>query len=254
MTGEDLTLAADWRRWREQRIAELNAPDGPSTLRTTHWLDAGSTFPGVPGSWEPRGTEVVLHLDGGRELVALQAGSELAPRIRLDGVTVQVTNRGGRIGVRVFDHSRAGGVAVETFEPSPRWVVPGRFEPLPGTATLAYAFALDSAPRELRTPGIVSFALDGVDYRTQPFADDGSLLLVFADATTGLTTKPPARFLSIEPPGGAGEVELDFNRASLPPCAFSDQFNCPLPPAAHRLQTAVTAGERIPVGLPHAGD
>ena len=73
----------------------------------------------------------------------------------------------------------------------------------------------------------------------------GALFLVFADATTGTQSKPPGRFLVVPrpPDGEAGEVEIDFNRAYLPPCAFSDEFNCPLPPPAHRLAVAVTAGE-----------
>jgi uncharacterized protein (DUF1684 family) len=41
-------------------------------------------------------------------------------------------------------------------------------------------------------------------------------------------------------------VQLDFNRAYLPPCAFSDEFNCPLPPGDHRFDAEVTAGETWP--------
>lgn len=70
---------------------------------------------------------------------------------------------------------------------------------------------------------------------------------MFADRTTGTGSKPPSRFLLIELPTGglgqAGPVVIDFNRAVLPPCAFSDEFNCPLPPSHHRLDAEVTAGE-----------
>jgi uncharacterized protein (DUF1684 family) len=70
---------------------------------------------------------------------------------------------------------------------------------------------------------------------------------VFADRTTGDATKPPSRFLIVPLPApsvlSAGRVTLDFNRAFLPPCAFSDHFNCPLPPAGHRFELAITAGE-----------
>ena len=40
-----------------------------------------------------------------------------------------------------------------------------------------------------------------------------------------------------------GHVDLDFNKAKNPPCAFTDFATCPLPPAANRLLLAVTAGE-----------
>ena len=94
---------------------------------------------------------------------------------------------------------------------------------------------------------MVSFTLAGREYETTPLQDSDSLLLVFADRTTGELSKPPARFLRIPlPSGGAdepGPVMLDFNRAYLPPCAFSDEFNCPLPPVGHRFDVAITAGE-----------
>jgi len=83
-----------------------------------------------------------------------------------------------------------------------------------------------------------------------PLLDDGSLLLVFADRTTGTGTRPPGRFLLIASTADGlarpGKVSLDFNRAYLPPCAFSDEFNCPLPPSHHRFDLAVTAGETWP--------
>jgi uncharacterized protein (DUF1684 family) len=92
------------------------------------------------------------------------------------------------------------------------------------------------------------FELAGHVYQTKPFLDAGELLLVFADRTSGKSSKAPGRFLMIAPPASGltlgGPVTLDFNRAVLPPCAFSDEFNCPLPPAEHRFETAVIAGER----------
>jgi uncharacterized protein (DUF1684 family) len=84
-------------------------------------------------------------------------------------------------------------------------------------------------------PGVVHFRLGGQDYAVNPLLDEGWLLLVFADATTGTGTRPPSRLLRIALPleglDYPGTVGLDFNRAFLPPCAFSDEFNCPLPPS-----------------------
>ena len=41
-----------------------------------------------------------------------------------------------------------------------------------------------------------------------------------------------------------GEVVLDFNRAFVPPCGFSAQYNCPLPPASNRFPLRIRAGEK----------
>ncbi len=233
----------DWERWRAARLAALNADDGPPTLVATYWLDETDRVPGIDGTWL-MDDGVVLRLADGRELSALRTGEPFGPRLRVGHLIVEVTNRHDRLGVRVFDPSCARSATVGVFPPDVRWVVPGMFSPDPnGVET--YAFEHEAEPRELPVPGTVSFTLDGTGYTTRPFQDDGGLLLVFADATTGKATKPPSRFLFICEPDGA-DVVLDFNRSYLPPCAFSDQFSCPLPPVAHRLAAAVTAGETWP--------
>jgi uncharacterized protein (DUF1684 family) len=233
-------FAADWQAWREQRAARVNADDGPPTLTRTIWLDETDAVPGAPGRWTAAGETVAVEdADGRRELA-------IGVRTRFDEVTTQVVTREGRIGVRVFEHALAGSVAgIEAFEPSAEWVVRGRFEPLPPGTVAGYGYALESTTRDTEVAGVVTFELDGRRYETQVLGDEDTLQLVFADATTGVSTKPPGRFLAIPRPagGGAGEVTLDFNRAYLPPCAFSDEFNCPLPPPGHRLAVAVTAGE-----------
>jgi uncharacterized protein (DUF1684 family) len=39
-------------------------------------------------------------------------------------------------------------------------------------------------------------------------------------------------------------VELDFNRAVNPPCAFTAFATCPLPPKQNDLPVRIEAGER----------
>ena len=75
MRADETAFAAEWRSWQGERLRELNAVDGPSTLRATHWLDEGDTVPGVSGAWNVRDGEVVLRLDDGREVVALDRKS-----------------------------------------------------------------------------------------------------------------------------------------------------------------------------------
>jgi hypothetical protein len=41
-----------------------------------------------------------------------------------------------------------------------------------------------------------------------------------------------------------GKVELDFNKAENPPCAFTEFATCPLPPQQNRLDVAIPAGEK----------
>jgi uncharacterized protein (DUF1684 family) len=68
-------------------------------------------------------------------------------------------------------------------------------------------------------------------------------MIVFSDATSGQSSYSVGRFLMVAP-NPDGSITLDFNRAYLPPCAFSYNFNCPMPPAENRFPFAVLAGEK----------
>jgi uncharacterized protein len=92
--------------------------------------------------------------------------------------------------------------------------------------------------------GYVTFSLRGQDYRLEVEADtSGKLFIVFRDLTSGKETYPAARFLDTEPPKD-GTVQLDFNKAHNPPCAYNPYTTCPLPPPANRLRVEIQAGEK----------
>lgn len=257
--AEHASFLRDWRRWHEDRLGAVNAPEGNAALAATHWLDASDQIPGIPGRWRHDADEVSVTLlpsdqaligaaptDG--EVVAFARGFEIGTLIRFPERSAQVTRRRGQFGVRVYEHARANSVqSIQTFSASPAWVIPGIFSPLPPGAVLDYRFQLEDSARPLPTPGRISFELAGHPYEARPFLDDGALLIVFADRTTGRTSKPPSRFLLVDPPSldgrEQGGVTIDFNRAFLPPCAFSTEYNCPLPPPGHRFDVAITAGE-----------
>jgi uncharacterized protein (DUF1684 family) len=50
----------------------------------------------------------------------------------------------------------------------------------------------------------------------------------------------------VTPPPDNGWVELDFNRAYNPPCAFTPFATCPLPPEQNALPVFIRAGEKKP--------
>jgi uncharacterized protein len=71
----------------------------------------------------------------------------------------------------------------------------------------------------------------------------GGLFIVFRDLTSKKDTYPAARFLDADPPKD-GHVEIDFNKAYNPPCAYNPYATCPLPSARNRLQVEIPAGEK----------
>jgi uncharacterized protein (DUF1684 family) len=138
-------------------------------------------------------------------------------------------------------------------------VIEAEFTPVSGDRTIPFEHIRDNGgSRELVVPGDITFSRDGVDYRLNAFDDGGVLLLVFGDQTNGAAdsdggTYASGRFLFVERPNNgdgfdsAGRVILDFNKAFVPPCGFSDQYNCPLPPKQNRFAGPVLAGERAVV-------
>lgn len=71
--------------------------------------------------------------------------------------------------------------------------------------------------------------------------------LPFRDALAGKETYGAGRYLEVSPLG-AGVVEVDFNRAYNPDCAFGITARCPMTPEENTLPFAVPVGERLPPG------
>jgi len=70
-----------------------------------------------------------------------------------------------------------------------------------------------------------------------------SLSILFTDATSGKETYGAGRYLDLEPPVD-GVYTIDFNRAYNPLCAYTNVYNCPIPPRENSLPVAVRAGEK----------
>jgi len=71
------------------------------------------------------------------------------------------------------------------------------------------------------------------------------LFIPFADATSGDETYGTGRYIDITTKDVINNtVVIDFNKAYNPYCAYSNGFNCPIPPAENYLTVAVKAGER----------
>ncbi len=67
------------------------------------------------------------------------------------------------------------------------------------------------------------------------------LLIPFTDETSGEETYGGGRYIDIEKPAG-NEVEIDFNLAYSPYCAYNNSYTCPVPPKENDLKTKVEAG------------
>lgn len=207
------------------------SPRGNLALIETRWYDAGVEIPPSELADAAGGTVTVTTLSR----TDLDTGLEQQGLRRWDSQSDAI---------RAFE-------GVDAYDYDPAWVIPAEYEPGESGRTVAFEHLRDNGrTRELAVPGIITATIGGAEYRLNAFDDGGVLLLVFGDATNGSESYASGRFLFVERAadefGSAGAVTLDFNRAFVPPCGFSAQYNCPLPPASNRIAVPVRAGERVP--------
>ncbi|OII62093.1 DUF1684 domain-containing protein [Streptomyces sp. CC77] len=251
---------SDWEHWHEERVTQVAAPHGPLSLTGTHWLadHPDGRLPAVPGRWRDDGDAVLLSaapedgltLDGAPFTGEVRLTADHVPvdrsRVACGDRRLVVMSREGHRAVRDFDPdapARHVFTGIEATPYDPRWVVPGRYRPY-GEVRAVRVENADGRERGLHLSGELAFTLDGARHALQVVEeDDGALWAVFADATSGQDSYR-FRFLRPAPPASDGSVTVDFNRALLPPCAFSAHFICPFPPPGNTLAVAVPAGER----------
>jgi uncharacterized protein (DUF1684 family) len=76
----------------------------------------------------------------------------------------------------------------------------------------------------------------------EPGVGENDVSVFFRDATSGKETYPLGRYVDAKKLPD-GKYLLDFNAAYNPACAFSEHYNCPIPPKANTLAVAIRAGE-----------
>lgn len=76
----------------------------------------------------------------------------------------------------------------------------------------------------------------------EPGVDEHDLSVFFRDATSGRESYPLGRYVDATRLP-SGRYLLDFNTAYNPACAFSEHYNCPIPPRENVLPVAIRAGE-----------
>lgn len=248
---------------REQSVVQ---PLGSLALVNTQWITGepgvGQPIWGIPGTWSPREAA-----ESGLVVTASPSDNIVVDGVPVDGSAVVRGKDDPQPSTVVFSETVSGFViageegyalrvwdaqsegirnfgSIDVFEYNPDWVIEATFSPHEDGVTIGFEHMKDDGrTRELVIPGSITFSKDGVDYDLAAFKAGRALQLVFADATNGDSTYSVGRFLFVAP-NPDGTITLDFNRAILPPCAFSYAFNCPLPPKQNRFSVAIEAGEK----------
>lgn len=101
-----------------------------------------------------------------------------------------------------------------------------------------------------RVFGVLTFDLKGESYQlnvyqgeelmqTEGFED--YLFMPFLDHTNGYTTYGGGRYIDLEIPEG-NTIEIDFNSAYNPMCAYNEKYSCPIVPSENYIKLEIEAG------------
>ncbi len=273
-TAPDPAYKQKIESWQKELVDGLKEEDGWLTLVGLFWLqegesrfgsDAGNNqvifpegkAPAVAGVLIRKGTEVRVRAEpgarltsGGKPVTEMELAADTSGNptvLELGTLSFYVIQRGDRLGVRIKDKASPALVSfhgLDFYPIQPEWRIDARFEPynppkkVPVPNVLGQVTMSDS-------PGAVVFERQGKTWRMDTLGSvEKGLSLIFADATNGKETYGAGRFLELGPLAN-GKVEIDFNTAYNPPCAYTAFATCPLPPEQNKLTAlAVTAGEK----------
>jgi uncharacterized protein (DUF1684 family) len=262
LAADSGTYQREIAKWRAGREAKLKADDGWLTVVGLHWLHEGVNTVGsdpkadapLPGSLPARVGTIALtkgkvHFKpaSGVQLKEMDLKTDITPqydRLALGRVKFFVIERENHFGVRVKDNdseARRKFAGLRWYPVDPAWKIQAKFIPSPHEVSFDTEIGVKEKDQ---SPGYVTFTRGGKQYKMEAVKEDDDLWFVFRDQTSGKTTYGASRFLYTPFPKD-GFVEMDFNKAENPPCAFTDYATCPLPTPQNRLQLAVTAGEQI---------
>jgi uncharacterized protein len=258
-------------KYRHDRLEELTAPNGWLAVRGLFWLHDGANAAGSDPANEIRlPARAPKHLgvftlkdravsfsadpaavvtSAGKPVSSLtldQQGGEQSA-IVADGVSLFVIRRGDKVGLRMLDPEspqRKGFAGLKFFPLTPAYHLQATFTPYDKPKEVQVPNVLGQlVPME--SPGYVEFKIKGQPYRLEPVYETSKhedLFFIFKDLTSKTETYEAGRFLHTPLPQN-GTVDLDFNRAYNPPCAFTEFATCPLPVKENQLSIRIPAGE-----------
>jgi uncharacterized protein len=259
--------------WRAERLASLTSETGWLTPVALYWLKNGENSFGSAADRAFSLADAALAPDTGvfvlaqglvryvahaskamtylgKPVTSLALVSDAKPNpteLVAGSLHFMLIERAGHLGIRVRDSvspTRLQFKGLQYFPVRADWHIHARFEPYVPERRIPIVNIL-GMKEQMNSPGAIVFERDGRPWRLDAIREapgDRQLFVMFSDATSGKQTYGAGRFLYVGLPD-ADRIEVDFNEAFNPPCAFTDFATCPLPPPQNRLALAIDAGE-----------
>lgn len=261
-------------KWHTERAASLTKEDGWLTLVGLFWLKEGENRLGsdqandirLPQGKAPQFAGSLRVEKGVVTLVAqpqsgitsagqpvtslvLKSDADEEPTVlNLGTLSFYLIKRGDQLGLRVKDKenpARTNFAGLDYFPVDSKWLIASKFEPYNPPKMIPITNVLGMV-EDQPSPGRLVFDVAGKPYSLDAIAEQGTkeLFVIFKDETSGKETYGAGRYLYADPADASGIVQLDFNKAYNPPCAFTSFATCPLPPMQNKLAMRVEAGEK----------
>lgn len=262
------------QEWKQQRLDRLKSENGWLNLVGLHWLEEGQNPFGsneanniVFPEKAPEFIGTIILYKGNvsvqiNENVEVYINDSLLKEHEVytdmdDNTTYfksgdlrwHIIKRGDRYGIRLRDIesplvSKIN--EIPSFPIDTKWRIKAKFEKFDTPKEIAIPNVLGDTEFE-KCYGLLKFKIDDEEYSLMPLGDgvNSGFFVIFADETSAEETYGAGRFLSVEKPNQKGITYIDFNKATNPPCAFTDFATCPLPPKENILPVKILAGEKI---------
>jgi uncharacterized protein (DUF1684 family) len=266
-SAEEMAYKDEVEKWRKEREEGLKGDEGWLTVAGLYWLREGEnrfgsgplndfvlpegSAPAEVGVFDYRGGKVSVRINPGVEVTQhgkrieaanMKMGSEDA--ISIGKLKLWVHYSGERLAIRLRDLDsslRKEFTGLKWFPVTEKYRVEARFVAYQEPRKVDIVNVMGDV-EEFASPGYVEFELGGEKFQLQAASGNEEVLFfVFRDLTSGKETYPAARFLRVQRNGD--RVDLDFNMAYNPPCAFNPYTTCPIPPKENRLAVRIEAGE-----------
>ena len=139
--------------------------------------------------------------------------------------------------------------ALEFFPIDTTYIVTAQFVRTPDEIPFYMPTTTERLPEYVKY-GELYFNLKGKDLKLNIYQNkelilqkeyEDYLFLPFTDLTNGVTTYGGGRYLDLRVPEG-NLIEINFNQAYNPYCAYNEKYSCPIPPPENDLYIEIEVG------------
>lgn len=261
--------------WKQNRVESISAPTGWLRLAGMFWLEEGENSFGSSSEVDiqfPEGTideqAGLFVLENGIVKMVVEEGVEIThegeavfeftlydgtDEKRAEHGTLEwhVIVRDDITAIRLYNKENEKAdlfTGFPAYPIDPKWARAARYIPNPEGTTIPIINVLGQHIDAV-SPGVLEFTLDGKSYTLDGLVNSTRLFIILGDETNRNETYQAGRYLYVDyPEEGSEYTVIDFNKVYNPPCAFNVFTTCQLPPLQNRLDIAITAGEKRPIG------